>query len=312
MNTSLIDGKLDRCVHLKITHKKGVFDLLRLYNGRLETYYLKETNTTNLQIYIPGAAMENGRLSALKSRKDLLNLGSFYTIVEDISKYYNFNIIVKILNIPSVLTMDSYLIGNDAHFVFKYHSNFGKQISEAISGALEDDQSVFIEEIRSLGTYKNEIMRINNSVPLIALQSSFIIPEENGALFEVALKYPDTVTEVEPRSITVYGLRAISYGSQPIAVEGMTPISEGTFVYETKQLESVMMKRRQELNRRRIPRISTILELRSNRIFNTTIIPEASAKVQLATYLKTDFQAKKLEPKLEFYSRMNEDTWNYL
>lgn len=312
MNTALIDGKLDRSLHLKMTHKGGIFDLLKLHPERMESYFMKDVNSAKLQIYIPTAEIENGHIRAIKNRKDLIDSGQFSSIMENMKNYENFKVVIDILNVPSVIIVDSYLMGNQTHFIFKYHSNFGREISEILCRCLEECEDFSIESMTRPGGFRQEIMHINEFVPLFAFQTSSVIPEEMGPLFEVARKYPGTVTEVEPRSITIYGVRAISYGTGPMDVDGLSIISKDSFIYETRQLDSVMMKRRQELNRHRIPRISTVLELRGNRIFNTTIIPESSARLQLSIYLKTEFQLRQFDPKIEIYSRVDEKIWGHL
>ncbi len=312
MNSAMIDGKLDRYLHVKIVQHNGIFDLLKLHPTRLDIYFMDEPTVTSLQIYIPKTYTDTGHLSILRYRDNIVDIGDFFSIEENIQPYESFKVIRNIMKIPSVIISDSYLVGNEAHFIFKFHSNFSRNVTDTLAFSVVEDDNVSIVEIRLPGKFRDEIMSINSMNPLIVFQSSSIFPSESGSLFEVGRRYPETITEVEPRSLTVFGVRTISYGKEKLVVEGLEVISEEDHIYEARQLESVMMKRRQELNRQRIPRVATILELRGDRIFHTTILPKAYAKIHLNTYLKTDFQIKQLEPKIELYSEISDTVWDYI
>ncbi len=312
LNSAMIDRKLDRYLHVKIVQHNGIFELLKLHPTRLDIYFMDEPDVTTLQIYIPKTYTDTGHLSILRYRDNIVDIGDFFSIEENIQPYESFKVIINIMKIPSVIISDSYLVGNESHFIFKFHSIFSRDVTETLASSVVEDENVSIIEIRLPGRYRDEIMSINSMKPLVVFQSSSIFPSENGTLFEVGRRYPETITEVEPRSLTVNGVRAISYAKERLDVEGLKIISKEDHIYETRQLESVMMKRRKELNRQRIPRIATILDLRGNRIFNTTILPKAYAKIHLKTYLKTDFQYKQFEPKIELYSEISDTVWDYI
>lgn len=312
MNTGIIDGKLNRRCHIKVLQSSGLFELLKLYDERMETYFFVEEKTASIQIYLQKKFTEAGHLSILKNRTDLLDLGNYFSITEDIGNYNGNGVVKDILEIPSVIVADSYLMGNELHFIFKYHSNYGKKISDALSHGMLKSPDIYVEEIGQPRKFMDDMMEINKENPLVVFQSSSVLPNETGILFDVAREYPDTVTEIDPRSITIGGLRAISYATQAIHIQNITEISKDTFIYETRQLVSVMMKRREELIKHRIPRMAAILELRGDRIFNTTFLPEASAKMNMNIYLNTDFKIKKYNPRIEVYSRLSDDIWEYL
>ena len=237
---------------------------------------------------------------------------NYYSVMVDITKNSGVGIIKELLSIRSITLGETYILGNRIYLTFRYHHDYSIQLTTELIKWMDNEDRLRIENVRHSRTFIEGMNLTDKSLPLTVVQTSTLMPDGQGPLYDIARIYPETVTEVDVRSMSITSIKCISYAQQKIEIPEIGIISDRDYIYEIIELSGSLMDRVLKLNELRIPRLATMLELKNGRLFNITIVPSENSDEYIAIYSKFMKNASQYDPRIEIYSNINEKVWTML
>ena len=312
MNFNTIDHKIDRRCLISIRGEDEIFEIMKENIQKYNVFLYKNEGKMFLQVYIEKKSFAPRFFSMIKLISTFRETENYYSVMVDITENSGVGIIKELLSIRSITLGETYLLGNRIYLTFRYHHDYSISLTTKLIKWIDRKENIRIENIRHSKTFIEGMTLLDKSLPLTVIQTSTIMPEGHGPLYEIARQYPETVTEVDVRSMSITSIKCLSYAQQKIEILEISTVSDRDFIYETIELSGSLMDRVLKLNELRIPRLATILELKNGRLFNTTIVPSENSDEYIGIYSKFMKNVSQYDPRIEIYSNINEKVWSML
>jgi hypothetical protein len=312
VNFEIIDHKIDRRCLISIQGEDEIFEMMKDNVQKYNVFLYKFEGKLFLQVYIEKKSFTPRFFSMIKLISTFRETDNYYSVMVDITENRGVGIIKELLSIRSITLGETYVIGNRIYLTFRYHHDYSIQLTTELIKWMDNEHRLRIENVRHSRTFIDGMSMLNRTLPLKIIQTSTLMPDGHGPLYDIARKYPDTVTEVDVRSMSIMSIKCISYATKKIMIPRIDIISEENCIYETIELSGSLMDRVLKLNELRIPRLATILELRNGRLFNTTIVPAENADEYITIYSKFMKNSSQYDPRIDLYSNINENVWSML
>ncbi len=312
MDFSIIDRKIDRRCLISVHGDGEIFDMMKGNTAKYNVFLYEYGKKLFLQVYIDKESLSSRLFSAIKLISTFRETDNYYSIMIDVTKNSGVGIIRELLSIRSFTLGETYLLGNRIYFTFRYHHDYSIALSKALIKWVDREGKIRIENVRHPRTFIDAMVLLNNSLALTIVQTSTLMPEGEGILYEIARKYPETITEVDVRSMSITSIKCISYALQKIDIPEIGVVSDRDLIYESVELSGSLMDRVLKLNELRIPRLATFLELKNGRLFNTTIVPSENIDEYIGVYSKFMKNASPYDPRIEIISAVKEEVWSML
>ena len=136
MKISEVHAKLDRRCVIAIRQHSGIFELLARMDQRIPAYTFVEDEKTHIQLFFPKSGKPNQILAPILSRKDLVEKRSYYSISERINNIQGMKVIGDLLEAPSVVLNDAYLLKDELYMDFRFHGSRLHEINDILSGVI--------------------------------------------------------------------------------------------------------------------------------------------------------------------------------
>lgn len=311
LNLGLMDNKVDGGIGLNLQLNGGIFNLMKNIDERIEAFLYEDQGELFINLYFRKFSNDPGKYSFILSHRTLQETESFFTISEKIKSYPYLDFLKQILNFPSVVVAGTFMYKNSLFILFRYHQNFKNEMNSFLNSYIEKSEDIRISEIRKPHTFRDRMMRINKSVPLAVLQTSSRYVN-NELLSFIYSHSPGFIAELEGRGLTSNGIRALIYSEKELNHEGLTEISASQYIYEARHYESLFIERRRIANEERIPRVAILFSIKEERAFVTTFLPVEEMDNYMRIYSRTASKESGLEPRIEIFTRLREDVWNWL
>ena len=312
MKISEVHAKLDRRCVIAIRQHSGIFELLARMDQRIPAYTFVEDEKTYIQLFFPKTGKPNQILAPILSRKDLVEKRSYYSISERINNIQGMKVIGDLLEAPSVVLNDAYLLKDELYMDFRFHGSRLHEINDILSGVIGKNHNFRIVKLTHSRTLRDRLQEMHSQTPLAVVRYSVPIPLDNPLMKYMAENHRDVVAEIEGRSVTDEGIKILLYTSKPVEHGMAEAISREDNVYETYVNEKSLVEGRKRGNDARIPRIAFFLNIENGRLFDTTFVPAAEADEYVSIMMNSLMVDHGTHPLLEYYSELDEEVWEWL
>ena len=312
MKISEVHAKLDRRCVIAIRQHSGIFELLARMDQRIPAYTFVEDDRTYIQLFFPKSGKPNQIMAPILSRKDLVEKRSYYSITERINNVEGMKVVGRLLEAPSVVLNNAYLLKDELYLDFRFHGNRLHVINDILSGVIGKNQSFRIVQLTQARSLRDRMEAMHSQTPLAVVRYSVPIPLDNPLMGYMAENHPDAVAEIEGRSINDEGIKILLYTSKPMESGRAEVISSEDNVYETYVYEKSLVEGRIRANEVRIPRIAFFLNMENGRLYDTTFVPAAEADEYVSIMMNSLMLDHDTHPLLEYYSELDEEVWGWI
>ena len=312
MKISEVHAKLDRRCVIAIKQHSGIFELLARMNEAVPAYTFVEDDRTYIQLFFPKSGKPNQIMAPILSRKDLVEKRSYYSITERINNVEGMKVVGRLLEAPSVVLNNAYLLKDELYMDFRFHGNTLHEISDILSEVIGKNQNFRIIKLTHSRRFRDRMQEIHSQTPLAVVRYSIPLPMDNPLIGYMAENHLDAVAEIEGRSVTKEGIKILLYTSKPMEHGMAEAISTEDNVYETYVYEKSLVEGRRRGNEARIPRIALFLNMENERLYDTTFVPAAEADEYVSIMMNSLMLDHDTHPLLEYYSELDEEVWGWI
>ena len=265
-----------------------------------------------VQLYFDDRMISSGGTSRILSRKDVVRSDGYISISEELQSSDAAKLIFDLTEMPSVLIEQTYVIGNEIYFIFRFHNSFLSKVSALLTCYIAEDLKVRIVELVNADSLISAIENIAKETDVLVIQISSLITKERGTLEFMKSNYPDILSMPEVRSQDVDGIRTIMFSEKELNLKGISPISLKDGIYEGREFDQSLVKKRKLTNDSRTPRFGVFLYINKNRLVDTTFIPKEVAQSYIRTYFEAIGDLDTYEPIIEVFSEVNDEVWKWI
>jgi len=277
--------------------------------GKIQAFVFNEGMKSFVQLYFDDRMMSSGGTSRILSRKDVVRSDGYISISEELQSSDSAKLIFDLTEMPSVLIEQTYVIGNEIYFIFRFHNSFLSKVSALLTGYIAEDLKVRIVELVNADSLISAIENIAKETDVLVIQISSLITKGRNTLEFVRSNYPDILSMPETRSRDDNGYRVIIFSEKELNMKGMNPISLKEGLYEGRLFDPYLVKKRRLTNDSRIPRFGAFYYIHENRLVDTTFIPKDMAQNYIRTYFEAIGDLDTYKPIIEVFSEVNDEVW---
>ena len=287
----------------------GIFKLLVGNMGKIQAFVFNEGMKSIVQLYFDDRMIGSAGTSRILSRKDVVRSSGYISILEELQSSDTAKLIFDLTEMPSVLIEQTYVIGNEIYFIFRFHKSFLSKISKLLTDGIAVDENVKIIELVNADSIRDAVNNIKKNTEVLVVQISTLITKERNTLEFVRSNYPDILSMPEGRSHDDNGYRVIILSEKELNMKGMNPISLKEGLYEGRLFDPYLVKKRKLTNDSRIPRFGAFYYIHENRLVDTTFIPKDMAQNYIRTYFEAIGDLDTYKPIIEVFSEVNDEVW---
>jgi hypothetical protein len=290
----------------------GIFKLLGSNMGKIQAFVFNEGMKSFVQLYFDDKTISSGGISRILSRKDVVRSDGYISISEELQSSDAAKLIFDLTEMPSVLIEQTYVIGNEIYFIFRFHNSFLSKISSLLTDYIAEDLKVRIVELVNADSIIDAVNNIKKNTEVLVVQISTLITKGRSTLEFVRSNYPDILSMPETRSRDDNGYRVIIFSKKELNMKGMNPISLKEGLYEGRLIDPYLVKKRKLTNDSRIPRFGAFYYINENRLVDTTFIPKEMAQNYIRTYFEAIGDLDTYKAIIEVFSEANDEVWKQI
>ena len=290
----------------------GIFKLLGSNMGKIQAFVFNEGMKSFVQLYFDDKTISSGGISRILSRKDVVRSDGYISISEELQSSDAAKLIFDLTEMPSVLIEQTYVIGNEIYFIFRFHNSFLSKISSLLTDYIAEDLKVRIVELVNADSIIDAVNNIKKNTEVLVVQISTLITKGRSTLEFVRSNYPDILSMPETRSRDDNGYRVIIFSKKELNMKGMNPISLKEGLYEGRLIDPYLVKKRKLTNDSRIPRFGAFYYIHENRLVDTTFIPKEMAQNYIRTYFEAIGDLDTYKAIIEVFSEANDEVWKQI
>ncbi len=279
---------------------------------RIPAYTFTEEDKTYLRLFFPKTGKSNPALSPILSRNNMIEKRSYYSITERINNVEGMRMVARLLETPSVVLNNTYLLKDELYLDFRFHRNMLPDINDLLSGLIGKSLNFRIVKLTGSRNLKSRMEAIHSQTPLAVVRYSVPIPGNNPLLRYIVANDPGTVAEIEGRSLSEEGIKVILYATKSIDQKRADVISKEDNIYESYINEKSLVEGKRLGDDAGIPRIAFFLSLEGDRLYDTTFVPAAEADEYISIMMNSLMIDHGSHPLLDYYSRLDEEVWRWI
>ena len=280
--------------------------------GKIQAFVFNEGMKSFVQLYFDDRMISSGGTSRILSRKDVVRSDGYISISEELQSSDAAKLIFDLTEMPSVLIEQTYVIGNEIYFIFRFHNSFLSKISSLLTDYIAEDLKVRIVELVNADSIIDAVNNIKKNTEVLVVQISTLITKGRSTLEFVRSNYPDILSMPETRSRDDNGYRVIIFSKKELNMKGMNPISLKEGLYEGRLIDPYLVKKRKLTNDSRIPRFGAFYYINENRLVDTTFIPKEMAQNYIRTYFEAIGDLDTYKAIIEVFSEANDEVWKQI
>ncbi len=310
MDTTIMDGKINLGCQIAIKIEDSMLSLLRGDTKIRQAYIYCESGKLFLTVFFPLNDINSMERSLIKRYSNTLISKEMLSISQELSSSSNYGVLTELLNATSVIVSGTFLEGNELNMVFRFHKNFQDNIMNILATANESNQNFRIVKIKRTLNFRERMDKLNNKIPLKVLQISYKM-SAGSRLSLVASVGGKFITEVEGRSFTEEGVRCVLFSEKKLNFDFVQEISSDERIYEFKYFGVTFEKKRNEVNKLRIPRTALLVHTLKDRAYITSFFPaeESDSFSQVIARINNSEEAG---VRFEIFSPLNGDVWKWI
>jgi hypothetical protein len=290
----------------------GIFKLLAGNTSKIQAFVFNEGMKSFVQLYFNDKMISSGGTSRILSRKDVIRSDGYISISEELESSDAAKLIFDLTEMPSVLIEQTYVIGNDIYFIFRFHNSLLSKISRLLTDYIAEDLKIRIVELVNADSLIDAIKNIAKDTDVLVIQISTLITIDRSTLEFMKSNYPDILSMPEVRSQDDDGIKTIMFSEKELSLKGISPISLKEGIYEGREFDQSLVKKRRLTNDSRTPRFGVFLYINENRLVDTTFIPKEVAQNYIRTYFEATGDLDTYKPVIEVFSEVNEEVWKWI
>lgn len=290
----------------------GIFKMLGENSGKIQAFVYNEGGKSFVQLYFDDNMISRGGISRILSRKDVIRSDNYFSISEELQSSDNAKLIFDLTEMPSVLIEQTYVLGTEIFVIFRFHSSCLSKISNMLTEIIAVDQKVKIVEIVNANDLRSSISEIAKDTKVSVIQISTLIGKDRSTLEFISRNYPGMVSMPEVRSWDKEGIKTIMFSENEPKLKGTSVISAHEKIYESRESDASLIRKRQLANDARIPRFGIIFDIRGGRLYETIFLPAEVAQNYVRTYFEAIEDLEIYQPIIEVFSGLNEEVWKWI
>ena len=291
---------------LSVTMKSPWFDMASRLNQVTLARIYEDQGKKILVLYFQKSGIPREQISTILANKSAVDKAGYYSIVEGIKEADPINVLLDVLDVPSVLLCDFYIQGVNLFVSFRFHRSVLEEVNRVLLSLYEPKKRASIVYLGRSPGLVSIVKRISDDIPLSVVRVS--IPPQQTNMSRGGESFPEIVAEGETRYMGSSAPRAVFYSGSKLG--WARTISEEDGIYEASMDEPFSWGLTIHAYRARIPLVATFGKNVSDRIEITSILPSTEVQDYLDTF--ADSQGASGEPagKLDLCIPFNEEVWN--
>ena len=261
----------------------GIFKLLLGNTGKIQAFIFNEGMKSFVQLYFNDRMIDSGGATRILSRRDIVRSNGYISISEELESSNSAKLIFDLTEMPSLLIEQSYVVGNEIFFIFRFHNSILAKISKLLTDYIAADQNIRIVDLVNADSLIDAIKNIRKDTDVIVIQISTLITKERNILSFFMEKYPEILSMPEVRSQDNNGIRTLIFSEKELNIDGLKPISLREGIFEGREFDQALINKRKLTNNSRTPRFGVYLQIKGNRLYDTTFIPKEVAHSYIRT-----------------------------
>ncbi len=304
------ERKLNRLCTISITQESKWYEMLSRVPGTIQSRVYAKPDGVILQMFFLKNLLPQKFLPTLLANKNAIEKKDAVSITEPINNPDQITLIKDILNIPSAMISECYLLGNELNISFRFHSSVLEDVNRILdSRSMTESDSRMVYLGPSPGTVS--IMNgINATTPLTVIRFTLRQP----AILSDELVMADilgTQAEAQARMLLSEEVKLILYSDKEL--KWANPISTEELVYEAHNADSPFMHEIEvRCYKAMIPLLLLFGRITKQGLEMTTLIPSVESSEFLNLFREVSREFKGERPVLELYQSLTPDVWEWL
>jgi hypothetical protein len=302
-----IDQKLDLMVTISVSPRSHWFQVTEKYHWRYPGRVFDESGKKVLQIHLQKDLVPQKDVSILTALPNCVTKNNYYTARFDIQDSKSVDLILSMLQIPSVILSENYVYGGRVFYTFRYHNSVMKQVSDALQQLFECGECKLVYLGKSAGIVEllNDVSRnvqlsvVKVTIPITTLQT---LPADISNL--------GFLWELETRQTKSKGAKVILYCDSPL--NWANTVSEQDGIYELPINEQTNLELNEIAYNARLPLIGLFGTGKGESIDITTFLPTYCMEEFLENFYKRSNSRKESNIYLNMSAPLTLDMWEWI
>ncbi|MGC8515460.1 MAG: hypothetical protein ACP5OC_04905 [Thermoplasmata archaeon] len=302
-----IDKKLDLMVTISVKPSSQLFKITENLEWRYPGRVFEESGKKFFQIYLQKNLIPQKDLSILTFMPNYVIKNNYYTASFGIRDSKAVDLILNMLQIPSVILSENYVYRGETFYTFRYHNSVMKQVSDALQLLFEYGRCklVYLGKSSGIVAMLNDASRnAQLSVIKITMQLSIIeaLPADISDL--------EVISEIETRQMKAQGAKVILYGDSNL--NWAKTVSEDDGIHEFLINQSVNFQLNEMVYNAKLPLTGSFGTVKGESIEITMFLPTYCMDEFLADFYKTSSGLEKSKIYLNMSAPLTPDMWDWI
>jgi hypothetical protein len=302
-----IDKKLDLMVTISVKPQSQWFKITESLEWRYPGRLFDEGGKRIFQIYLQKNLISQKDLSILTFMPNCVVKNNYYTAAFDIKDSKSVDLILSMLQIPSVILSENYVYKGDVYYTFRYHNSVMKQVSDTLQLLFEYGRCrlVYLGKSAGIIALLNDASRnvhlsvVRFTMPLPVIES---LPADISKL--------EFLAELETRQMKAQGAKVILYGNTHLP--WAKTVSEKDEIHEFSMNEPVTYQLTEMAHNAKLPLIGSFGTGNGDTIEITLFLPAYGMDEFLANFYKLPTIKERPKIYLTMSAPLTPDMWEWI
>jgi hypothetical protein len=302
-----IDKKLDLMVTISVKPGSQWFKITENLEWRYPGRVFEESGKKFFQIYLQKNLISQKDLSILTFMPNCVIKNNYYTASFEIRDSKSVDLILKMLQIRSVILSENYVYRGEIFYTFRYHNSVMKQVSDALQLLFENGRCKLVYLGRSSGIVAilNDASR---NVQLSVVKITMPLPIIQDLPADVSNL--EVIAEIETRQMKAQGAKVILYGDSHLT--WAKTVSEEDGIHEFSINESANFQLNEMVYDAKLPLTGSFGTGKGESFEITMFLPTYGMDEFLADFYKMSSSAGKSNIYLNMSAPLTPDMWDWI
>lgn len=169
-----IDGKTQMKCLVSLEQTSPVSTLLRGFDQAIPCFVYRDGEDVLMNMYFNKSDTERKEISQILNYPEAVDKGDFFVVREKISNIREISVIDEILQVPTVVLGQTYVLKGFLYLGFRFHIGFSKGISEILSRFVGNEYRGKVVDLGPTSGMITTVEQMNGIIPLSMVR--YVIP----------------------------------------------------------------------------------------------------------------------------------------
>lgn len=304
---SEIDKKLDLMATISVKPEPQWFKITENLEWRYPGRVFEESGKKFFQIYLQKNLISQKDLSILTFMPNYVIKNNYYTTSFDIKDSQSVDLILSMLQIPSVILSENYVYRGAIFYTFRYHNSVMKQVSDALQRLFEYGRCKLIYLGKSTGI-KALLNEASRNVQLSVVKITMPLPVVE--FIPAGILNLEVMAELETRQMKAPGAKAILYCDSNL--NWARTVSEEDGIHELSMNESINFQLNEMVYNAKLPLTGSFGTGKGESLEVTMFLPTYCMDEFMADFYKMSSSTEKSNIYLNMSAPLTPDMWDWI